>query len=101
VVILFIILRLSFITTDPIGSDDYFRYLWDGKVQASSINPYLFAPNAPELAHLRTDQLPALINQPHLQTMYFPLSEWIFYLTYLISGVNIIAYKILLFLSRK
>ncbi|MFZ4622097.1 MAG: hypothetical protein ACOYNS_16165, partial [Bacteroidota bacterium] len=99
-VILFIILRLSFILTHPIGSDDIFRYLWDGKVQAASINPYLYTPDAPELSRLHTEQLPALINQPHLQTMYFPLSEWIFFLSYLISGVNIIAYKILLFAAE-
>ncbi len=99
-VILFVIIRFSFVLTHPIGTDDIFRYLWDGKVQAFSINPYLFAPNAPELFHLHTEQLPSLINQPHLQTMYFPLSEWIFFLSYLISGVNIIAYKILLFLAE-
>ncbi len=99
-VILFVILRFSFIFMHPVGSDDIFRYLWDGKVQAFSINPYLFAPNASELAHLQTGQLPALINQPHMPTMYFPLSEWIFYLAYLIGGVHFFAYKSLLFIAE-
>ncbi len=99
-VFLFIILRLSFIATHPIGSDDIFRYLWDGRVQAASINPYLYAPNAPELTHLHTATLPSLVNQPQMQTLYFPLSEWIFYLSYLISGVNFLGYKLILFAAE-
>src|SRR5450759_5443283 len=38
-----LVVRLSFVTEYPIGSEDAFRYLWDGKVQAHGINPYLYS----------------------------------------------------------
>src|SRR5262245_12843442 len=36
----------------PRTSDDLYRYLWDGRVQANGIDPYSYAPAAPELAGL-------------------------------------------------
>src|SRR3954452_756430 len=39
--------------TPPLLSTDLFRYVWDGRVQAAGINPYLHVPAAPELAPLR------------------------------------------------
>ena len=41
------------IFTPPTLSDDMYRYVWDGRVQAQGINPYLYPPKAPELAYLR------------------------------------------------
>jgi hypothetical protein len=41
----------------PRSSDDLYRYLWDGRVQAAGINPYRYVPAAPELAGLRDDVL--------------------------------------------
>jgi hypothetical protein len=35
-----LIVRASFLNMTPIGSDDIYRYLWDGKVQAAGVNPY-------------------------------------------------------------
>jgi hypothetical protein len=40
-------------TQPPSSSDDLFRYVWDGRVQASGVNPYRYAPAAPELVPLR------------------------------------------------
>ncbi len=37
----------------PHLSDDVFRYIWDGRVQAAGIDPYKYVPAAPELADLR------------------------------------------------
>ncbi|MBI2192580.1 MAG: DUF2029 domain-containing protein [Planctomycetes bacterium] len=36
--------RVILLPTTPILEDDYFRYLWDGKVLAHGMNPYEFAP---------------------------------------------------------
>lgn len=41
----------------PTTTDDFWRYLWDGKVQAAGINPYEYAPLDPALAHLRDEEL--------------------------------------------
>ncbi|HKI54947.1 MAG TPA: hypothetical protein VJ987_12545 [Anaerolineales bacterium] len=34
--------------TRPTLSDDMYRYVWDGRVQAQGISPYRYPPNAPE-----------------------------------------------------
>ncbi|MEY9940940.1 hypothetical protein [Streptacidiphilus sp. MAP5-3] len=40
----------------PRTSDDAYRYLWDGHVQAAGISPYAYPPDAPQLAHLRAEE---------------------------------------------
>ena len=87
----------------PRSSDDLYRYMWDGRVQAAGIDPYRFAPAAPDLVGLRDDELwparsawcvPAgavdeatgepltpgctLINRPWVHTIYPPAAQWIF-----------------------
>ncbi|WP_345708857.1 hypothetical protein [Kitasatospora paranensis] len=37
----------------PRTSDDAYRYVWDGRVQAAGISPYRYAPDDPALAGLR------------------------------------------------
>lgn len=58
-------------------SDDLYRYLWDGRVASAGINPYRYAPSAPELAHLR-DSNWRLINHPDVPTIYPPLAQQCF-----------------------
>ena len=36
--------RLVLLFSEPIQEDDFYRYLWDGKVVASGLNPYRFTP---------------------------------------------------------
>ena len=40
-------LRLLLIFSLPMIEDDFWRYLWDGRVLAHSLNPYAFAPDNP------------------------------------------------------
>lgn len=81
-------------------SDDLYRYVWDGRVQAAGIDPYDYVPAAPQLAGLRDPALwpdyktrwcirvdqpdpdggtlvggCALINRPAVHTIYPPVSE--------------------------
>jgi len=95
-----IAIRLIFINTLPVGSDDIYRYMWDGKLQLNGINPYLYIPNDPQLSGLHSDLLPAKVNFPEMKTIYFPLSQWIFYLGYLLSGESVWGYKLLLFIAE-
>ena len=97
-VLIGIFVRLYFINFQPIGSDDIYRYVWDGKVQANGINPYSYAPNDTSLQKLHSNILPSLVKFPKIKTVYFPLSQWIFYIGYKISGENFWGYKILLFI---
>lgn len=95
-----IIFRIILIPINPIASDDVYRYLWDGKVQANGINPYTYAPKDEALNHLHSELLPEKINFPHLKTIYPPYSQWIFLLAYLIAGESVIGIKILLLISE-
>lgn len=51
------LLQLVAVSYSPTTTDDFWRYLWDGKVQAAGIDPYHYAPLDPALAHLRDDEL--------------------------------------------
>ena len=57
VVLVAVALRLAALAGAPVLSDDLYRYAWDAQVQASGVDPYRFAPTAPELASLRGDWL--------------------------------------------
>jgi hypothetical protein len=48
-----VLARIALLPVPPVLSEDAYRYLWEGKVQAAGFNPYKFAPDAPQLAHLR------------------------------------------------
>jgi hypothetical protein len=79
-----VILRFAFIPVHPIGSDDYYRYVWDGKVQAHGINPYKYAPSDTALNNLHSETLPKLINFPDMKTIYPPL-------THILSGEKVLS----------
>jgi alpha-1,6-mannosyltransferase len=91
-----ILLRLAFVFVHPVGSPDYYRYVWDGKVQAHGINPYRYAPDDPALDGLHSDLLPARVTYPEMRTIYPPLSETLFYCAYLISGESFLGIKLLI-----
>ncbi|HUI30537.1 MAG TPA: glycosyltransferase 87 family protein [Candidatus Acidoferrales bacterium] len=92
-----LVLRLVLIPIHPIGSDDFYRYLWDGKVIANGINPYRYSPSDPALTGLHSQILPARVNFADMKTIYPPLAEILFYLAYRISGENFLGIKLLLF----
>jgi hypothetical protein len=64
--------------TQPVLSDDIYRYVWDGRVQAAGLSPYLYPPEAPELSHLRDDAIYPRINRPWARTIYPPGAQWLF-----------------------
>jgi len=91
----------------PRTSDDSYRYLWDGRVQAEGISPYAHPPDAPELAGLRA-RAPELfpvgtdckgwdlrkakpgfcshVNRPAVPTIYPPVAEGYFAALYGLGG---------------
>ena len=93
-------MQLAALSAGPQGSDDLYRYIWDGRVQAAGIDPYQYAPAAPQLASLRDPFLWAAhaphcvsaglrldgstqladpgctrINRPIVHTIYPPVAE--------------------------
>ncbi|MBA3870760.1 MAG: DUF2029 domain-containing protein [Anaerolineae bacterium] len=78
----------------PNLSDDMFRYVWDGRVQAAGISPYRYASNAPELSYLRDDAIWKRMNRPDAITIYPPGAQLIFALTWRIIPDSIAAFKL-------
>lgn len=68
------LLRLPFLFTTPVLSDDIYRYVWDGRVQGEEINPYKYPPLAPEIQHLRNSTYEG-INNKDIPTIYPPLMQ--------------------------
>ena len=75
--------RLIFIVAIPCLSDDYFRFIWDGKLFISGINPYLYLPSEiintdiAETAGL-TQELYNGLNSPEYYSVYPPIKQLIF-----------------------
>ena len=107
-----IAVQLAALSAPPQGSDDLYRYIWDGRVQAAGIDPYSYSPAAPQLAALRDPFLwpqhstawcvspgtqlygsphglavpgCTLINRPIVHTIYPPVAEAYFFAVHLLS----------------
>jgi hypothetical protein len=69
VIVAAVVLRLIFLPLTPSLSNDYHRYVWDGRVQLAGINPYKYRPYEHAL-----DRVPYagrdLINHDELKTIY-------------------------------
>ncbi len=72
-----LLLRLLALPLAP--SDDLSRYQWEGKIQRAGFNPYLHAPDAPELESMRAD-FPdwTKINHRDFRAIYPPGAEILF-----------------------
>ncbi len=74
--------RLLLVPLTPTFSDDVYRYVWDGRIQAAGINPYEYPPNAPELARFRDVPIYPGINRKPVRTIYPPVAQAFFRLVY-------------------
>ena len=71
VIIFFALLyRLLLVSTHPVLSSDMYRYIWDGRVQAHGINPYLYAPGDEALGNLRDQAIYPHMNRHASPTIY-------------------------------
>ncbi len=77
-----IIFRLIFLFSTPALSDDFYRFIWDGRLWFNGINPFAELPtfyiNNPNLAPLGINQeLFNLLNSPTHYTVYPPIPQFI------------------------
>ena len=73
--------RLSIIFAPPHLSDDIYRYIWDGRVQSASINPYRYIPADQSLFDLRDEKIyPNINRREYAHTLYPPVAEVAFLL---------------------
>ncbi len=70
-----VVFRLTMLPLIPSLSDDAYRSIWDGRVQAAGLNPYIYAPTAPEVSGLVDEHVWPKINHPDLKTIYPPASQ--------------------------
>ena len=88
-------MRLLMFASEPVLEDDYHRYLWDGAVTAHGLNPYVTSPEtamsaepgSPVISELARESGEVLgrINHPHLRTIYPPVAQGAFALSYMAS----------------
>src|SRR6266581_7860218 len=84
--ILATLFRLSILFAPPYLSDDIYRYVWDGRVQAAGINPYRYIPSDEALKNLRDEEIyPKINHRDSAQTIYPPVAEMIYFLTTRVS----------------
>ena len=91
-----ILFRLVLLPTRPALSDDMFRYVWDGRVQAAGLSPYRYAPDAQELIDLR-NETPTVwrsINRPKVVTVYPPGAEMAYASIWRVVGSSVTGFKI-------
>jgi hypothetical protein len=91
-----VVLQAVALSAPPRSTDDYYRYAWDGTVQAAGIDPYRYPPTDPALAALRTDWLfppdcrrlvapCTVINHPRYRTIYPPVAQAEFLAVHLLT----------------
>jgi alpha-1,6-mannosyltransferase len=70
--------RISLILAPPVSTDIY-RYIWDGRVQAAGINPYVYRPGDAQVAYLHDEPIYSNINRAETAvTIYPPFAQVIF-----------------------
>jgi len=72
-------MRLVLVVQEPLLSTDIYRYIWDGRVQGSGVNPYAYVPAAPALQALRdTAIFPHINRADYAVTAYPPVAQMFF-----------------------
>jgi len=82
VLVVALVARLALAVHPPALSDDVYRYVWDGRVQAAGINPYRFPPQSPALVQLRDARVYEAVNRKFAPTIYPPAAQAVFRVAY-------------------
>ena len=89
-------LRAYVLLFDPLLSSDIYRYVWDGKVQATGINPYRYVPADPALASLRDGTIFPHINRANTAVTIYPPVAQFFFLIVTRIGENVTVMRLAL-----
>lgn len=72
-------IRLCLLAAPPFMSTDIYRYVWDGRVQAAGLNPYLYVATDPALAGLPHDEIFSRMNRvDYAHTIYPPAAQLLY-----------------------
>jgi hypothetical protein len=93
IILFFGVLFRAVLVTEETLSSDIYRYVWDGRVQAEGINPYVHPPSAAALAPLRDKKIYPLINRKDYPTIYPAGAQLLFLLSRTITGDSVTGFK--------
>jgi len=88
-----IIFRFILLFTMPSLSDDIYRYVWDGHLLNSGVNPYAFPVNAPFLDTFATS-LRNLVNHDWMASPYLPASQLVFAIVEALIPQSLLAFQV-------
>ena len=88
-----IVARAMLLPMGPV-STDIFRYVWDGRVQASGVNPYRYKPADPALAPLRDREIYPNINRAATAVTIYPPAAQLVFLAVTRLGESVTAMKV-------
>src|SRR5262245_33593866 len=71
-----------------------YRYVWDARVSSAGIDPYAYAPVAPEVAGLRDADIYPRLNHSTWRTVYPPAAQALFGAVYRVAPDNVFALKV-------
>lgn len=103
-----ILLRIVMLFSIPSLSDDFYRFIWDGRLLAAGYHPFAEVPafymqhnlNIPGI----NEELFLKLNSPDYFTIYPPAAQFIFWLAVKISPASIygsmLVMKVILFISE-
>ncbi|PRY07389.1 hypothetical protein CLV24_12338 [Pontibacter ummariensis] len=80
-----VLFRLLFLLAMPALSDDFYRFVWDGRLLTAGLNPFLhlpqyfLLPDAPQVAGI-TEELYSQLNSPNYYSVYPPVAQAVFWL---------------------
>jgi alpha-1,6-mannosyltransferase len=96
-----VLLRLLLLPAIPSLSDDFYRFIWDGRLLLAGEHPFAHIPSwymqaqAPSVPGI-TRELYQQLNSPEYHTIYPPLHQATFYLAALVGQENILANLVVL-----
>src|SRR6266446_1299100 len=91
-----VLLRIGALSAPVYLSDDVYRYIWDGRVQAAGINPYRYIPTDAHLAPLRDEAIfPNINRNNYAPTIYPPVAQMLFFVATRL-GETVTAMKLVL-----
>lgn len=97
-----VLFRLILLQPRPTLSDDMYRYVWDGRVQANGISPYRYPPDADAVTYLRNGDRSVwrYINRKSAVTVYPPGAQIAFAGIWRVVGDSVIGFKVAFVLSE-
>lgn len=98
-----VLLGCAALFAKPLLEDDHFRYLWDGFMGASTGQPYRHAPDhffGDGAVPLVMQNVLSGINNPELPTIYGPVLQGLFSISYFVAPAELWPFKLALLLAE-